>query len=257
MSEPVVHTDAARPRLEGLTAVVLAGGRGTRLAPFIDNVPKPLVAVRGQPFLYWVTSWLIGQGLRDIVFSVGYLGEQIEKWVADLRLPRDILASCRREESPLGTGGAILACLDVCEDSVLVVNADTLLLAELRPIVARFQTEGLDGLIIGVAVADAARFGTLELGDNGMLRSFREKQPGSGIINGGVCILTRAALERFLPVRQMSFEHELLPTLLSSGARIGVAALDIPFIDIGVPETLAMADAFVTTHFSSAHGLPE
>ncbi len=175
MSESAAHLETTRPRLEGLTAVVLAGGQGTRLAPLIGNVPKPLVPVCGLPFLSWVTSWLIGQGVQDVVFSAGHLGEQIEEWVTGLRLPEDIRTSCHREVSPLGTGGALLACLDVCEESVLVVNADTLLLADLPPIVSRFQTDQLDGLIVAVPVADATRFGTLGLGDNGMLRSFHEE----------------------------------------------------------------------------------
>ena len=217
-------------------------------------MPKPLVPVAGRPFLHWVTSWLIDQGVSDIVYLAGHLGDQIETWVAGLDLPEHVRALCRREPSLLGTGGAVLACLDVCQDLVLVVNGDTLLLAELSPIVSRFQTEQLDGLIVAVRVGDASRFGTLELGDDGLLRSFREKQPGAGIVNGGVYLFPRAVLERFLPFRPLSIELDLLPELLRSGARIGVAPLEAPFLDIGVPETLAMAGKFVAAHLARIDG---
>lgn len=246
--------ESAYPRLEGVTAVVLAGGRGTRLAPLIDNLPKPLVPVAGRPFLYWVTSWLVRQGVSHIVYSAGHLGDQIETWVAGLRLVEHGRAVCRREKLPLGTGGAVLACLDVCQDLVLVVNGDTLLLAELSPIVSRFQAARLDGLIVAVPVADASRFGTLERGDDGLLRSFREKQPGAGLVSGGVYLFPRAILERFLPIRPLSMEVGLLPDLLRGGARIEVATVDAPFLDIGVPETLALAGEFVATHRARIDG---
>lgn len=220
-------------------------------------MPKSLAPVAGRPFLHWVTSWLIGQGVSDIVYSAGHLGDQIETWVGGLRLAEHGRAVCRRERSPLGTAGAVLACLDACQDIVLVVNGDTLLLAELSPIVSRFQADRLDGLIVAVYVADASRFGRLELGDDGLLRSFREKQPGAGIVNGGVYLFPRAVLERFLPVRPMSVELDLLPELLRSGARIGVAALEAPFLDIGVPETLAMAGEFVAAHRARIEGLAQ
>lgn len=217
-------------------------------------MPKPLVPVAGRPFLSWVTSSLIGQGVTDLVYSTGHLGDQIETWVGTADLPDGIQARCRREPTPLGTGGAVLACLDACQELVMVVNGDTLLLTELPSVISRLRAEGLDGVIVGVPVADASRFGTLEVDDDGMLRSFREKQPGAGIVNGGIYLFPRAVLERFLPVRVISFEREILPELIRGGARIGVTAREAPFIDIGVPETLARADDFIAAYRDRVDG---
>lgn len=233
---------------------MLAGGRGTRLEPIVHDVPKPLVQVAGFPFLQWVASWLIRQGVSDIVYSAGYLGDQVETWVREFHAAEFDLAACRQEPTPLGTGGAVLACLDLCQGDVMVVNGDTLLLAELDPIVSRFRTERLDGLIAAVPVTDASRFGKLECGPDGLLRTFREKEPGAGLVNGGVSLLTRASLEAFLPVHVASLEADLLPAMLSRGARIGVAISEVPFLDIGVPETLARADEFVATHLALDSG---
>jgi D-glycero-alpha-D-manno-heptose 1-phosphate guanylyltransferase len=213
-------------------------------------LPKPLVPVAGRPFLSWVTSWLIGQGVSDLIYSTGHLGDQIETWVASLELPRGVQARCRREPAPLGTGGAVLGCLDVCQEFVLVVNGDTLLLTDLPPFMARLRADRSDGLMVGIPVADASRFGTLEIADDGMLRSFREKEAGAGTVNGGVYLFPRAVLERFLPVRAMSLEQDLLPELLRQRAQVGVVVTEAPFIDSGVPEALASADAFVGRHRS-------
>jgi NDP-sugar pyrophosphorylase family protein len=234
--------------LPGLTAVVLAGGRGSRLGPLSADVPKPLIPVAGRPFLDLVAGWLRDQGVVDTVYSAGHLGEQVEAWVEGLHLLAGERATCRREPSVMGTGGAVLGSLDLCQAFVLVANGDTLLLTTLPPIVERVCTEALDGIVVAVRVDDTSRFGSLDVGEDGLLRSFREKAPGAGVVNGGLYLFRRASLERCLPVRPSSLELDVIPDLLRDGARIGVAVVDDPFIDIGVPDALAAADAFVDTN---------
>src|SRR5258708_3504563 len=148
-----------------ITAVVLAGGRGTRIADLYPDTPKPMVPVCGQPFLHWVTGWLAEQGIADIVYSVGYRGEQIEQWAQDAHRNWDIGLRCVREAEPLGTGGGVVQCLSLCAGHVLVVNGDSLTPIGLSPLIAR--ASHCDGALLGVKMQDAARYGTLMLGDNG------------------------------------------------------------------------------------------
>jgi D-glycero-alpha-D-manno-heptose 1-phosphate guanylyltransferase len=115
--------------------------------------------------------------------------------------------------------------------------------------ITRLQADALDGVIVGVPVTDASRFGTIEANADAILRSFREKKCGAGLVNGGLYLFPRSVLERFLPVRPMSIERDIVPQLLRDRARIGVIAIDAPFLDIGVPVALAAAEAFVTAHF--------
>ena len=234
--------------LDGLTAVVLAGGRGTRLGPLSVDVPKPLIPVAGRPFLDLVAGWLRDEGVVDTVYSAGYLGDQIVAWVEGLPLLVGERATCRREPTALGTGGAVIGCLDLCQELILVTNGDTLLLTKLGPIVERLRRDALDGIIVAIRVDDASRFGSLGVGDDGLLRSFREKVPGAGLVNGGLCLFKRATLERRLPARPSSLERDVIPALVLERARIGVAVVEAPFIDIGVPDALAAADAFVDTY---------
>jgi D-glycero-alpha-D-manno-heptose 1-phosphate guanylyltransferase len=112
----------------------------------------------------------------------------------------------------------------------------------------------LDGVVLAVRVADAARFGTLQVDEDGMLAAFREKQPGAGLVNAGTYAFRREALARFLPPRPMSLEADIIPELLRMGATIGVAVVDAPFIDIGVPESLGAAEAFVATYRAALDG---
>jgi NDP-sugar pyrophosphorylase family protein len=227
-----------------ITAVVLAGGRGTRLADLYPDIPKPLVPVCGEPFVHWVTDWLVEQGVSDIVYSIGYRADQMAQWVEGARARFPAKLACVREEEPLGTGGGVLQCLALCGEQVLVVNGDSLTVTPLAPLVSR--AEGTDAAILGVRVADAARFGTLTLDERQRLIQFSEKRPGAGIINAGVYLFRKDLLEPFARGVKLSMEEEILPGLLVQGAIIACeVAENAAFLDIGTPESVSQAEDFV------------
>ncbi|MGO8918826.1 MAG: sugar phosphate nucleotidyltransferase [Stellaceae bacterium] len=232
----------------GLTAVILAGGRGTRLAAVCANVPKPMLPVLGRPFLHWVSAWLIDQGVRDLVFAAGHLGEQIEQWLVGLPPEPGLRLRCRRETAALGTGGAARNCLDLCGPELMVLNGDSLLLSDLAPALTRFEDRSLDGVLIATRSEDSARYGSLVLGPDGLLAEFAEKGGRKGLINGGIYIFRRHLLESLPADRPLSMEYDVIPGALRSGARLDVVTVDAPFIDIGTPETLALAEAFIARH---------
>lgn len=236
-----------------ITTIVLAGGRGTRIAHLTGERPKPLVEVRGRPFLDWLTYYLMRAGLRDFVFSAGFKAEQIETWCAafeaSARSRGEISVNVVREDAPLGTGGAVMACLDHCEEWLLALNGDSLALFDLDRLLSIAGTRDIDGAVVGLPIDDASRYGSLDIDADGYLRGFHEKRAGSGMINAGFYLLRKSLL---LPHRrdgQMSMETELLPALLEAGARLRVIdAGAAPFIDIGTPETLRAADLFIARH---------
>lgn len=230
--------------LPDLSAVVPAGGRGTRIAGLYPDLPKPMVPARGEPFLHWVAEWLRRRGIDHVVLSVGYRAEIIEAWAAG-RPGVD----CVREDMPLGTGGAVIACLGACRDWVLVTNGDSLLDAEIGPLFERVKAEGLDGAVIGVEVADAARFGSLEVDGRGLLRGFAEKRPGAGLVNGGVYIFRKSLFDIFPKDTTLSLETDILPTLLEGKSAIAVDICHGAFLDIGTPESATLIDSFINTMF--------
>ncbi|CUW38870.1 Putative Nucleotidyltransferase(Nucleotidyl transferase,11-234) [Magnetospirillum sp. XM-1] len=233
--------------LLGVTAVILAGGKGTRIAGLFPGIPKPMIPVAGQPFLHWVVRWLDQRGIGDIMVSIGHLAGAIEQWAAGK--PHGINLRTVAETQPLGTGGAVVSCLDACRDWVLVLNGDSLVEVDLAAMAGRVMRDGLDGGVVGVRVDDSSRYGSLAVGPNSLLTGFAEKRAGAGLINAGVYLFRADLLRRFTPGQSLSMETDIMPALLAGGARLAVAESHGPFLDIGTPESVVLAEDFVTRLF--------
>jgi D-glycero-alpha-D-manno-heptose 1-phosphate guanylyltransferase len=131
----------------------------------------------------------------------------------------------------------------------VVANGDSLVKADLRPVREALRDPGLDGVLLGVRVADACRFGSLRVGADQRLQGFLEKQPGNGIINAGVYFLEPRALASFPAKAPLSVEKDVFPQLLASGFKLLVHTTESPFLDIGTPESLSQAETFLQAHF--------
>lgn len=233
--------------MEDVTVVILAGGKGTRLQGLYPDLPKPLIPVAGRPFLHWLTKWIASHGPRHFVYSTGYLAAKIDDWASDGSMP-GIERRCRREDEPLGTGGGLLNCLDICREWVLVANGDGLVMDGIDEILA-LRCDRLDGGLLGVEVPDTSRYGTLEITQDCRLTRFAEKIPGRGLINGGLYLFRRDLLKQLARPGHCSIETDIFPQLIQAGAQLKVIARQgAPFIDIGTPETVAQAEEFVTRH---------
>jgi D-glycero-alpha-D-manno-heptose 1-phosphate guanylyltransferase len=243
MSEHVV----AEQRTNSWIAVVLAGGFGTRIRHLHPDLPKPMIPVAGRPFLEWIIRYLTGQGVRHILISTGYRGEIVERHFSGFRVENGWVR-CVREPEPLGTAGGFLHAAGVvtsAPDAWLVLNGDTLVPAPLEPLAGALQEADVLGAILGVAVPDATRFGSLRLGEDGELVGFHEKRPGAGVINAGV-YLFRPELVSVVPARRpLSFEADVFPGLIAARRRLKVCLTNAPFLDMGTPEGLASAEDFV------------
>jgi NDP-sugar pyrophosphorylase family protein len=233
--------------MEDVTVVILAGGKGTRIRGLYPGLPKPLVPVAGRPFLYWLTQWIHQHGPDHFVYSTGYMADQIEDWASDDSLP-EVKRHCRREETPLGTGGGLLNCLDLCRSWVLVANGDGLVMGGIDDIL-RLRKQGVDGGLLAVEVADTSRYGSIKLTEDGFLREFAEKVSGHGLINGGLYLFRKDLLLQRFSRDNSSIEMHVFPQLINAGAQLrAVVCRDAPFIDIGTPETLSQAEHFVRRH---------
>ena len=240
----------ARASREEAPVLILAGGRGTRLGALHPDCPKPLIPCAGRPFIEWVIDHFHGQGFSRFVVSLGHLAhvalEHFEK-----RPPDGCDIRCIVEPSPLGTGGAIRHAWRSLPGgpSLVVANGDSLIDADLRPVQEMARAPGVDGVLLGARVADAARFGTLRVGADRRLQGFLEKQPGSGVINAGIYLLGPRALAAFSEKTPLSVEKDVFPELLARGFRLLVHATESPLLDIGTPESLSRAEAFLQAHF--------
>ncbi len=239
--------------LPSITAVVLAGGFGTRIRHLLGELPKPMAVVNGEPFLAWVGRYLHRQGVAQAILSTGYKGEIIADYFAASPI-EGLETSCRLESEPKGTAGGFLHAISGIEPvpgAWLVCNGDSLVLADLAPFFERLFAENLDACILAVRMTDASRYGTVEPDADGLLRAFHEKRAGAGLINAGVYIFRPETVARFPKAQFLGFEKDVFPSLIETGARIGVHVVDAPFIDIGVPETLGLAADFINRHRDS------
>jgi D-glycero-alpha-D-manno-heptose 1-phosphate guanylyltransferase len=237
-------------RLDNVHAVILAGGLGTRLRAVLPETPKPMAPVEGRPFVEWVARWLAAAGVRAVTVSTGYEGETIARHFTSRAVP-GIAVECVREARPLGTAGGFLHAARTSRRTPagwLVLNGDSLALASLEALVERLERCAADAAIVACRVADAQRYGRLDVEPDGRLRGFAEKMPadeGPGLINAGVYVIRHALLDRFPDREPLSFEHDVFPTWLARGIRIAVSESADPFLDIGTAASLALADGFI------------
>jgi len=233
-----------------VAAVVLAGGFGTRIQHLLPNLPKPMAPVCGKPFVEWVVRYLTQQGIRRIAISTGHLAETVERHFQTQPVP-GVMVRCIPETTPLGTAGGFRHAIDVSAEKPaawLVMNGDSLALAPLAGMFRTLTGPGVEGVILGVPMTDASRYGTIVLDAEGGLVSFNEKRPGAGIINAGVYLFRASAIEAFPERVPLSFETEVFPALTARQARLKVCVAQSPFLDIGTPDSLSLAESFIREH---------
>jgi D-glycero-alpha-D-manno-heptose 1-phosphate guanylyltransferase len=232
-------------------AVILAGGFGTRIRHLLGDLPKPMLPVAGRPFLEWVVRYLVRQGVNRFVLSTGFRSEVVKRHFADQPV-KGIEVVCISETEPLGTAGGFLHAVERSglDGSIwFVANGDSLLLTDaFQQLRTTVQQATTSSAILGLEVPDAGRFGSLRIAPDGELISFSEKRTGVGLINAGVYAFRRELLEAFPPVRPLSFETDVFPSLLARGYRIQVVDCLGAFLDIGTEESLAQAEGFIRNH---------
>lgn len=225
--------------------LVLAGGLGTRLRSVVGDMPKPLADVAGKPFLWWLLRQLELQGAGDVYLSVGYRHETIRSYFGDrfggMRLHYVV------EEEPLGTGGAVLkAITQMPGEEILILNGDTLAVVNLNSLLFEAEASGADVVLAVAEVADAARYGTVEMEPGSRcIKAFLEKgRVGAGAINAGVYVLRKSALTELPLPAKFSFEQDFLGRYIDALHLIGYAGVT-DFIDIGIPEDYQAAQTKV------------
>jgi len=224
-------------------AVILVGGRGTRLGELTNDLPKPLLSVADRPFLGYVVDSLIHQGFDDILLLAGYQSDAVVQFAADTseKYP-DVLLHVVVEDQPLGTGGALRHAQASLAEQFVLLNGDTLFDINLNDLL----TPPLGTKLVRMAlrrVPDTARFGRVVLAGNAVTGMQEKGIRGEGLINGGIYLLSSACLDR-LPLGASSVESDLFPRLIFEGL---VEAREYAgfFLDIGIPSDYLAAQTLV------------
>lgn len=227
-------------------AMILAGGKGTRLRSAVRDRPKPMAEVAGRPFVEWLLTLLHDQGIRRAVLCTGHLGEQVEAHFGDGRR-WDMELHYSRDPFPLGTGGAVCHALDRIQGNrFLVLNGDSYCRFDLQALTDVHIANGAQATLWLVETGDCRRYGAVTLREDGAVESFAEKASdfGRGLVSAGVYLIERQAAETIPGGRPVSLEKDFFPSLIGRGL-FAVAGQDA-FLDIGTPESYAGAGRFIT-----------
>ena len=230
-----------------VTAVVLAGGLGTRVRHLLPDLPKPMAPVAGKPFLEWVLRYLAAQGLKRVLISTGYHSEIVAQHFR-VSVVKGVQITCVAESEPLGTAGGFLHAVRASGEQPpvwVVLNGDSLIFADLGSAMSEFTQPSCSGVIIGRSVSDTSRYGSLLVGPANELLRFAEKRGGAGLINSGIYCLRHALLDELQGGSPLSFEKDVFPAAIARGTMLKVVSTVEPFLDIGTPETLPQAEQFI------------
>lgn len=224
-----------------ITALLLVGGKGTRLRSVVPGLPKPLASVGNRPFLELLVLQLRHQGIRHLVMCTGHLADQIENEFGDGG-DLDIEIRYSREPRPLGTAGAVKLAQDCLQNAAdfLVMNGDSFLQIDFCQLIGFHRQHGGSVSMAVLRAENAHRYGTVETDQRGRVIAFMEKtgREVAGLVNAGVYVFNRAVLD-YLPEAPASLEREVFPRLLDQ--RMYALEQHGLFIDIGTPEDFARA----------------
>ena len=221
-----------------MEAIVLVGGLGTRLGELTKHKPKPMLLIRGVPFLERLLVHLKGVGISRVILAVGYKREVVESYFRDVKadLP-DIVYSV--ESAPLGTGGAIAQALNYINvANVFVLNGDSYLDLDYKGMHDAHCAGNADITLASYFIKHADRYGVMQVTENGDVVSFQEKSAvAEGLINGGIYIMNVARLNaifNMLDKNVFSFEESVIANASLNLKKYHFQTSGY-FLDIGIP----------------------
>jgi NDP-sugar pyrophosphorylase family protein len=223
-----------------MKAILLAGGKGTRLRPLTIHTPKPIVPIFDRPFLHYQLD-LLKQvpEIDEVILSLNYQPRRIEEIFGD-GSESGLALRYVGEPVPLGTAGAVRYAGESLHESVVVFNGDILTQVDLRSVIALHRERKAKATIVLTPVANPSAYGLVETEPDGRIRRFLEKPKPDEItcdtINAGIYVLEPDTFDRIPKDTPWSIEHSFFPSLIErSETFIGYVYRGY-WIDIGTPE---------------------
>jgi NDP-sugar pyrophosphorylase family protein len=204
-----------------MKALILAGGKGTRLRPLTLYTPKPIVPLLNRPFLLYQIALLKQAGITDITLSLSYQPDKIEDVMGD---GSDYGVELRfiTEPSPMGTGGAYKFAAEAVRETTVVFNGDVLTDIDLSTVIEQHRKNGAEATICLAPVDDPSAYGLVETAGDGRVLRFLEKptpevlaELNINTINAGVYVLEPSVLDLIPKNENTSFEYNVFPALLA------------------------------------------
>jgi D-glycero-alpha-D-manno-heptose 1-phosphate guanylyltransferase len=220
--------------------VILAGGLGKRLHSVTGGAQKVLAKIGGQPFLEILIDYIASQGGRRFILCVGHGSEEVEKYFKNKYQDREIIFS--REDSPLGTGGAIKqGAQHVKTDQFLAMNGDCFCVIDYNALIASHKKHKANATIAITSLPDVRDYGSITVNEKSQIIAFKEKSTlvQAGLINTGTYCLDRGVFNLAQTPQKFSIENDFFPQLVGQG--FYAFEVENRFIDIGTPERYSWA----------------
>ena len=206
-----------------IKALILAGGKGSRLRPLAVHVPKPIVPLANIPFLFYQIDRIKRADVTEIILSLSYQPRKISDIFGDGR-EYGVTMRYTHEALPLGTAGAFKAVENLIDDTTITLNGDILTDIDLRDVLRFHREKNAEATIVTVRVMNPSGYGLVETGPDGRIINFKEKPPEDEVtgdtVNAGIYILERKVFDRIPSGGAQSFERELFPAMVREGASI-------------------------------------
>lgn len=217
------------------TAIIIAGGFGTRLQNVVKDLPKPMAPINGKPFLEILINHLSKQGIKNFVLAIGYKADIIKT-----HFSKQTNISYSVETEPLGTGGCVKKALNLLSDkSVLVLNGDSFFDVDIQLLYKEHVKHNADMTLALKRIPNSGRYGTVKMDGDGKIIGFEEKSGVStGLISAGVYILNKNIFDK--EPEKFSIEKDFMAVNFNKLKFYGYPS-DGYFIDIGIPEDYAKA----------------
>ena len=226
-------------------AVIMVGGKGTRLRPLTDNMPKPLLPVLGVPCVEYIIKSLVDSGVEEIILACGYHSEKMIDTIGDgRRFGVDIEFSY--ESQPAGTAGSVKLLQDRLPQTFIVASGDVLADVDLGGMIETHRASNASVTMALTEVDNPTEFGIVGLDDGGRIQRFKEKPTSeeafSNLINAGIYVLDKRVLDSIPSDTFFDFSKDLFPDLMSHGHRLQGHILNGFWKDIGRPSDLLDAN---------------
>ncbi len=222
-----------------MRALLLAGGKATRLRPLTERTPKAMTPVLGRPFLEHVLAWLARYDVRDVTLLLGFLPDPIRDYFRDGH-QFGVKLTYVVEDQPLGSGGAIKQLERELREPFFALNADVFTDLDLAAMAADHRASGAEASIFLSRVEDPSSYGVCALDQDGWIERFVEKPPRdeapSDLINAGVWLFEPSVLGRIAAEQFTMVEQELFPALANESRLRGYVGETAYWIDAGTPE---------------------
>lgn len=219
-----------------MKAIIMAGGKGTRLMPISALSPKPMTKLMGLPLLEHIVELLRQNGFKELCMTLGYMPDQITDYFGDGE-KFGVSIEYRIEENPLGTAGGVRACMDFVNDDFLVISGDAACDFDLKSLLSQHKAKNADLTMALYSHPEPLRYGTVLIAEDGQVRSFIEKPDWNRVVtdfvNTGIYIVSPRVMKLIPENTAADFAKDLFPLLTERGDKMVGVPMAGYWCDIG------------------------